>query len=218
MTQQRDQGIMLPLLIKILCLALNGKCRSPLVGKVNQLCHQKQRNYNAFLCQSGNYLSTEEGACKFSIFFCGLHSEQSALTKPLSLPYFINCSVFRPFIKPIVGGTMEMKSTSRCITTVMCWLMLMWEVPTNLLYIYSWPPLWSSGQSFWLQIQRFGFVSRLYHIFWEVVGLERGPLSLVSTTEKLLGRIIAALVWKIEITAVRDPLTTWHPSTRESWH
>jgi hypothetical protein len=33
-----------------------------------------------------------------------------------------------------------------------------------------------------------GFDSRRYHIFWEVVGLERGPLSLVSTTEELLGR------------------------------
>jgi hypothetical protein len=30
--------------------------------------------------------------------------------------------------------------------------------------------------------------SRHYHIFREVVGLERGPLSLVSTTEELLGR------------------------------
>jgi hypothetical protein len=30
--------------------------------------------------------------------------------------------------------------------------------------------------------------SRRYHIFWEVVGLERGPLSLVSTIEELLGR------------------------------
>jgi hypothetical protein len=27
-----------------------------------------------------------------------------------------------------------------------------------------------------------------YQIFWEVVGLERGPFSLVSTTEELLGR------------------------------
>jgi hypothetical protein len=27
-----------------------------------------------------------------------------------------------------------------------------------------------------------------YQIFWEVVDLERGPLSLVSTTEELLGR------------------------------
>jgi hypothetical protein len=33
-----------------------------------------------------------------------------------------------------------------------------------------------------------GFDSRLYQNFWEVVGLERGPLSLVSTTVELLGR------------------------------
>jgi hypothetical protein len=32
-----------------------------------------------------------------------------------------------------------------------------------------------------------GFDSRCYQIFWEVVGLERGPLSLVSTLEELLG-------------------------------
>jgi hypothetical protein len=35
---------------------------------------------------------------------------------------------------------------------------------------------------------RDGFDSRRYQIFWEVVGLERGPLSLVSTIEELLGR------------------------------
>jgi hypothetical protein len=29
-----------------------------------------------------------------------------------------------------------------------------------------------------------GFDSRSYQIFWEVVDLERGPLSLVSTTEE----------------------------------
>jgi hypothetical protein len=50
------------------------------------------------------------------------------------------------------------------------------------------PPLWSSGQSFWLKIQRPRFDSRRYQIFWEEVGLKRGPLSLVSTTEELLGR------------------------------
>jgi hypothetical protein len=76
------------------------------------------------------------------------------------------------------------------------------------------PPLWSSGQSSWLQngdvlcflwgrteflyamyqkvdcllaiIQRPGFISRCYQIFWEVVGLERGPPSLVSKIEELL--------------------------------
>jgi hypothetical protein len=31
-------------------------------------------------------------------------------------------------------------------------------------------------------------------IFWEVVGLERGPLSLVSTTEELLGIKVTAPV------------------------
>jgi hypothetical protein len=48
--------------------------------------------------------------------------------------------------------------------------------------------LWSNGQSSWLQIQRPGFDARRYRIFWEVVGLEHGPLSLVSTIEELLGR------------------------------
>jgi hypothetical protein len=62
------------------------------------------------------------------------------------------------------------------------------------------PPLWSSGQSSWLQIRGPGFDSRHYQIFRgggkgkQVVGLERGPLSLVSTTEELLDRKVAAPV------------------------
>jgi hypothetical protein len=54
--------------------------------------------------------------------------------------------------------------------------------------IHCCPPLLCSGQSSWLQIQRPEFDSRSYEIFWEVVGLERSPLSLVSKIEKLLGR------------------------------
>jgi hypothetical protein len=54
--------------------------------------------------------------------------------------------------------------------------------------LYAEPPLWPSDQSSCLQKQRSRFDSRLYQIFWEVVGLERGPLSLVSTIEELLGR------------------------------
>jgi hypothetical protein len=46
----------------------------------------------------------------------------------------------------------------------------------------------SSGQGSWLQIQGSGFDSGRYQIFWEVVGLERAPLSLVSTIEELLER------------------------------
>jgi hypothetical protein len=55
------------------------------------------------------------------------------------------------------------------------------------------PPLWSSGQSSWLQIRRPGFDSRHYQKK-KVVGLERGPLSLMSTTEELLDRKVAAPV------------------------
>jgi hypothetical protein len=52
----------------------------------------------------------------------------------------------------------------------------------------KWPPLWSSDQGSWLQIQRSGFNSRRYQIFWEVMDLEWGPLSLLSTINELLKR------------------------------
>jgi hypothetical protein len=52
----------------------------------------------------------------------------------------------------------------------------------------------------------------------KVVGLERGPLSLVSTIEELLDRKVAAPVWKTENTAVgirhADHVA---PSIRKSW-
>jgi hypothetical protein len=74
------------------------------------------------------------------------------------------------------------------------------------------PPLWSSGQSSWLQIQRSGFDSRRYQIFWEVVGLERSPLGLVSTVEELLGRNkICCGLGKREY-GLRDP-SRWPPGT-----
>jgi hypothetical protein len=57
------------------------------------------------------------------------------------------------------------------------------------------PPLWSSGQSSWLHIQRSGFDSRCYQIFWEV-------LRLVSTIEELLLRKVAVPVQKTGITAI----------------
>jgi hypothetical protein len=53
------------------------------------------------------------------------------------------------------------------------------------------PPLWSSGQSSIPGTTR-----------KKVVGLERGPLSPVSTIEELLDRKVAAPIYKIENTAV----------------
>jgi hypothetical protein len=53
------------------------------------------------------------------------------------------------------------------------------------------PPLWSGGQSSWLKVRdRFPALPNTR----EVVGLERGPLSLGSTIEDLLGRNVAAPV------------------------
>jgi hypothetical protein len=54
----------------------------------------------------------------------------------------------------------------------------------------------------WLQIQMSGFESRRYQFLWEVVSLERDPLSLVDTIEELLDRKVAAPVYKSENTAV----------------
>jgi hypothetical protein len=81
-----------------------------------------------------------------------------------------------------------------------------------LLLITEWLPLWSSGQSSRLQIQRSGFDSRCYQTFCEVVGLERGPLSLVSTTEELLGRKSSASGLEIREYGRRDP-SRWSRGT-----
>jgi hypothetical protein len=45
------------------------------------------------------------------------------------------------------------------------------------------------SQSSWLQIQRSGLDSRCYQTLWEVVDLERGSLSFVSTTEGLSSKV-----------------------------
>jgi hypothetical protein len=71
--------------------------------------------------------------------------------------------------------------------------------------IWRGPPLWSSGQSSWLQIQRSGFDSPRYQICWEAVGLERGPLRLMSTIEELLGRKSSGSGLEIREYGRRDP-------------
>jgi hypothetical protein len=52
-----------------------------------------------------------------------------------------------------------------------------------------------------------GFDSRRYHIFWEAVGLERGPLSLVRMTEELLEwKSSGSESRKIEVNGHGEPL------------
>jgi hypothetical protein len=75
---------------------------------------------------------------------------------------------------------------------LVCFTLVYWNTFRKEL-VHKWPPLWSSGQSSWLQIRRPGFDSRHYQRK-KVVGLEQGPLSLVSTTEELLDRKVAAPV------------------------
>jgi hypothetical protein len=84
----------------------------------------------------------------------------------------------------------------------------------------SQPPHWSNGQSPWLQTQRSEFDSRLYQTFREVVGLELGPLSLVSTIEEQLGRKSSGFGIESREYGRRGSaaLTTLHPFIRKRWH
>jgi hypothetical protein len=70
-------------------------------------------------------------------------------------------------------------------------------------------PLWSSGHSSWLQIQR-----------EEVEGLERGPLSLESTNEELLGRKSSGSGLESREYGRREIRHADHvaPSISKSWH
>jgi hypothetical protein len=55
-------------------------------------------------------------------------------------------------------------------------------------------------------------MKKVKQIFSDAVGLERGPLSLVSTTEELLGRKSRSSGLEIREYGRRDvTLTTWHP-------
>jgi hypothetical protein len=63
-----------------------------------------------------------------------------------------------------------------------------------------------------------GLDSRRYQIFWEIVELERGPLSLVRIIKELLERKVAAPVYKTEINgridSLRWPCDTLYPLRR----
>jgi hypothetical protein len=61
--------------------------------------------------------------------------------------------------------------------------------------------------------------SQRYRIFWQAVGLERGPLSLVSSIEELIGRKISGSGPEIREYS-RGDLSRGHValSIRKSWY
>jgi hypothetical protein len=82
-----------------------------------------------------------------------------------------------------------------------------------------WSGMWSGGQSSRLQIQKSGFDSWHYQIFWEVMSLEQGPLSLVGTTEELLERKSngsSLESWEYGLGILHADHVA--PSIRKSWH
>jgi hypothetical protein len=114
--------------------------------------------------------------------------------------------------------------STKCNHQVNPILIPVWRLQIFLFYYWSplseafWLPLWSSSQSSWLQIQRSGFDSRRYQIFWEEVCLEGVPLSLVSSTEELLERKSSSSGLEIRCYGRRGSttLTTRYPSIQQA--
>jgi hypothetical protein len=108
----------------------------------------------------------------------------------------ISCNVYKSFWKPLWSSGQSFWPQNG---DVLCFL---WG--TNWIYICyveeSRPPLWSSGPTSWVLIQRSGFNSRRYQIFWEVVGLSH-----VSTIEELLERKSSGSGLEIREYGSRDP-------------
>jgi hypothetical protein len=73
------------------------------------------------------------------------------------------------------------------------------------------------GLKFLLRSRGPGFYSRRYQIVREIVGLERRPLSLVSTIEELLGRNNSGFGLEKRQYGRGDPLR-WPRDTWSSWH
>jgi hypothetical protein len=149
---------------------------------------------------------------KLTSFFIWIYPYKKEVSLPhpvyvcFLLPFFISLLEFFQFIMTFcISEVWQLNSRNGSVKAKICWPMHS-----------RWPPLWSSGQSSWLQIQ--GYRVRLPGTTKKVVGLERGPLSLVSTTEELLDRKVAAPVYKTKNKAVgirhADHVA---PSIRKIW-
>jgi hypothetical protein len=82
-------------------------------------------------------------------------------------------SSIRRWSKAFKGLKMTKINKLQRVWHVAHWRFFILKVISRLKNAAFWSPLWSRCQSSWLQMQRSGFDSRHYQIFWEVVGLQR---------------------------------------------
>jgi hypothetical protein len=99
-----------------------------------------------------------------------------------------------------------MSWVQKLLNKILCQLLQNRRYYLHLVHKSGRQPLLSSCQSSWLQIQRSGFDSQHWQIIWEVVDLEWGLLSLVSTIEELLGRNSSGSGLENQEYSHRDPL------------
>jgi hypothetical protein len=124
-------------------------------------------NFTACVANIYFIASLPRESCSPKFFFCSRFSGQSFHV--FIYLFFLTCVTRH--VQLIMHNLQQFNIQQLCLST----------------FIFLSPP-WSSGQISCLQIQRPGFDSRSFQIFWEVVGLERGPPSLMGTIEELLGR------------------------------
>jgi hypothetical protein len=119
-----------------------------------------------------------------SVFFCnGPLSTLKMFDDPQLINWRINSEVTP--VSPAPRFFFSHNSVQKLLSSLLCRdiNITIWEIIILPVVLYGRPPLWSSRQSTWLQIQ----MSRVrFPALWEVVVQERGPLSLVNITEELL--------------------------------
>jgi hypothetical protein len=82
------------------------------------------------------------------------------------------------------GHVTHMEAMKNIYTSLLRYLCVDRRIMSTYIYIYCGPMMRVSG----CRSRGPGYDSRRYQIFWEAVGLERGPLNLLSTIEELRGR------------------------------
>jgi hypothetical protein len=96
----------------------------------------------------------------------------------------MNCNVKYVPLSKLLLFLLWLTNTVKIIVYVTCFISKVNAICPQFIYMC----VFICGQRSWLQIRRPGFDSRHYQNKKKVLGLERGPLSLVSTTEELLDK------------------------------